>query len=796
MKELLIYLAETVACSAALLIAYALLMQHRAPFRWCRLALVCILAVSAVVPALRIPVWPAPESLPIAVGIVETGTLTAAVIADNPASFPWELLLGVLYLAGVIVLCGAMLLQGVRIRRLTGRADLSSENGLRIARVREPIAAFSFLGTVYLPEYSDKTVERTVIAHEASHVRHRHSQERLLMELQKVLMWWNPIAWIVARKLTEVQEFEADREVIASGHDAACYADLLFRQLCGFRPDIANGLYDSLTKKRFKMMTHFTSGSHALLRLTGMLAVTAGLIAAFSFTARAGESPLTIEQPPVPSANRVHFDDPHLNSCFNQGMLILLDGEEIDVMRAKEECDRQTIQSISVVVDNSVIKEYGEKAKNGVIFMETRPFHLKDALILLDGREIDSAQAQRIDNNAIKSIDVLKDETAVERYGARARKGVISITTRHAGEVGDGQAARSEISVTAYPDQAGNDAPALEEVVTVAYPDEAADLRSTKIGRAKPLILLDGREISAEELFSLDKNSIKSIEVLKDETALAQYGEKAKNGVVLVVTKSAAASSKPIDTSTEYARVEVMPRFGTGALDEFRQWMMQRLRYPEQAQKLGIRGRVVARFVVDEEGKIADVEILQSPHESLSQEVIRVIASSPRWTPGTTAGKPQAVRFVLPLDFNMPETATRQAEQTEADFSDKADKALADDPEEELFTTVENMPVFQGGDISDFRNWVNRNMRYPQADRGVFPTGTVVAQFVVGLDGRVEDVKILQSPDKKLSEEVVRVLKRSPAWKPGRQKGKNVKVRYTLPVKFSTTETGTVRNNR
>lgn len=93
-------------------------------------------------------------------------------------------------------------------------------------------------------------------------------------------------------KLTEVQEFEADREVIASGHDAACYADLLFRQLCGFRPDIANGLYDSLTKKRFKMMTHFTSGSHALLRLTGMLAVTAGLIAAFSFTARAANRPL------------------------------------------------------------------------------------------------------------------------------------------------------------------------------------------------------------------------------------------------------------------------------------------------------------------------------------------------------------------------------------------------------------------------------------------------------------------------------------------------------------------------
>lgn len=188
MKEFLIYLAETIVCSTALLIAYVSLMQHKSPFRWCRLALVCILAVSAIVPALRIPVWPAPESLPIAAGIVETGELTTAVVADNPASFLWELLLGALYLAGVIVLCGAMLLEGVRIRRLTGRANLSSENGLRIARVSEPIAAFSFLGTVYLPVYSDETVERTVIAHEASHVRHRHSQERLLMELQKALM--------------------------------------------------------------------------------------------------------------------------------------------------------------------------------------------------------------------------------------------------------------------------------------------------------------------------------------------------------------------------------------------------------------------------------------------------------------------------------------------------------------------------------------------------------------------------------------------------------------------------------
>lgn len=107
------------------------------------------------------------------------------------------------------------------------------------------------------------------------------------MELMKALLWWNPFAWIAARRLTEAEEFEADNDVLSSGYDRAEYMQTIFRQLFGYSPEIANGLRNSLTKKRFKMMTKQTKSRHGLLRLAGTLPAVIGLLCAFGFTSRA-----------------------------------------------------------------------------------------------------------------------------------------------------------------------------------------------------------------------------------------------------------------------------------------------------------------------------------------------------------------------------------------------------------------------------------------------------------------------------------------------------------------------------
>ena len=103
---------------------------------------------------------------------------------------------------------------------------------------------------------------------------------------------------------------------------------------------------------------------------------------------------------------------------------------------------------------------------------------------------------------------------------------------------------------------------------------------------------------------------------------------------------------------------------------------------------------------------------------------------------------------------------------------------------EEIFVNAEEMPTFQGGDLSKFRNWVQSNVRYPQIalENGI--QGNVVIKFVVEKDGKLSNIQVLQSPDKTLSDAAVAVLQRSPKWKPGKQRNKPVRVTYTLPVSF------------
>jgi protein TonB len=123
-----------------------------------------------------------------------------------------------------------------------------------------------------------------------------------------------------------------------------------------------------------------------------------------------------------------------------------------------------------------------------------------------------------------------------------------------------------------------------------------------------------------------------------------------------------------------------------------------------------------------------------------------------------------------------------------ADFEMIIEDKEEDIVEEEIFFTVEEMPKFRGGGLPEFRNWVQQNVKYPQIalENGI--QGNVVVQFVVGPDGKMTNFKVLQSPDKTLADATIEVLKKANemknGWKPGKQRGKPVKVSFTLPVAF------------
>ena len=104
--------------------------------------------------------------------------------------------------------------------------------------------------------------------------------------------------------------------------------------------------------------------------------------------------------------------------------------------------------------------------------------------------------------------------------------------------------------------------------------------------------------------------------------------------------------------------------------------------------------------------------------------------------------------------------------------------------DDQPFLIAETMPSFQGGDLNTFRNWVQQNVKFPQIalENGI--QGRVVLSFVIEKDGRLTNIQVLQTPDRSLSEEAIRVLSKSPKWSPGKQRNQVVRVKYTLPVDF------------
>jgi len=248
MKELLIYALEVLVCSAALLLAYSVLLERRTAFLHCRLYLIGAMLLAALIPALSIPVWTG-ETLYMAADPVAAAAPTAAPAATDAGtpSLPVAVTL-FLYALGVLLSFGAMIAQIVRIRRLRHGARTIRRADCDIVLTQADISSFSFFRTVYLHDAIPESDMAAVVAHELSHIRHRHSAERIVMECVKALLWWNPFVRIAARRLAEVEEYEADRDVLTQGYDPSEYIATIFKTQFGYSPDIANGLRDSLTK--------------------------------------------------------------------------------------------------------------------------------------------------------------------------------------------------------------------------------------------------------------------------------------------------------------------------------------------------------------------------------------------------------------------------------------------------------------------------------------------------------------------------------------------------------------------
>ena len=121
-----------------------------------------------------------------------------------------------------------------------------------------------------------------------------------------------------------------------------------------------------------------------------------------------------------------------------------------------------------------------------------------------------------------------------------------------------------------------------------------------------------------------------------------------------------------------------------------------------------------------------------------------------------------------------------KANQTEVIFEVPMEKAQKDEP---IFQVVEEMPKFPGG-LQEAMVFIGKNIKYPVAAQEARIEGRVIVQFVVGKDGSVSDIHTVRGVSPELDAEAIRVVSMMPKWIPGKQRGKAVAVKYTMPIMF------------
>jgi len=99
--------------------------------------------------------------------------------------------------------------------------------------------------------------------------------------------------------------------------------------------------------------------------------------------------------------------------------------------------------------------------------------------------------------------------------------------------------------------------------------------------------------------------------------------------------------------------VEVRPTFNGGEANEFSKWVNSRLVYPEPAKEMGLQGRVTLQFTIGTDGRVSDVRVLKGADPILDQEAVRVVSSSPRWSPGKQRDRAVKVSYTFPVIFRL-----------------------------------------------------------------------------------------------------------------------------------------------
>ncbi len=174
--------------------------------------------------------------------------------------------------------------------------------------------------------------------------------------------------------------------------------------------------------------------------------------------------------------------------------------------------------------------------------------------------------------------------------------------------------------------------------------------------------------------------------------------------------------------------------------------------------------------------------------EFLFEEEVEIQQTTQETPPPPPPPAVQEVEVLNVVEDNVEtesiEVNTEDDKETEVVIAAPVEAVEEVEEDEVVFVIVESMPEFPGGQQALFK-YLSENVKYPVIAQENGIQGRVICQFVVNKDGSIVDVEVVRSGgDPSLDKEAIRVIKSMPKWKPGKQRGKPVRVKYTVPVNF------------
>jgi protein TonB len=182
------------------------------------------------------------------------------------------------------------------------------------------------------------------------------------------------------------------------------------------------------------------------------------------------------------------------------------------------------------------------------------------------------------------------------------------------------------------------------------------------------------------------------------------------------------------------------------------------------------------------------VDLSTVVQDVVAEEEIEITRRDPTPPPPPPPPAPEAPEIIqvvetkveTRIEINMEDDQSKAQIQT---YTPPPPPKQVEEEEEEIFVVVENQPEFPGGQAAMMK-FLSENIKYPVIAQENGIQGRVICNFVVERDGSITDVQVVRGVDPSLDREAVRVIQSMPKWKPGMQRGKPVRVRFTLPVVF------------